>query len=89
MPKKGGGGLGQFADFRQGAWQERGCDVFEGGGVDTPMHTMSPSVCFFNIAIFPLSFSNTKSIQISLESLMIELYSYIKNYLDYFPGRLK
>ena len=29
MSKKGGG-LGQFADVRGGAWQERGGDVFEG-----------------------------------------------------------
>ena len=27
--------------------------------------------------------------EILLESLMIELYLYIKIYLDYFPGRLK
>ena len=34
LPKKGGGGLGQFVDLRGGgAWQERGGGVFEGGGV--------------------------------------------------------
>ena len=31
------GGLGQFADLRWGAWQER---ARGGGGVDTPMHTL-------------------------------------------------
>ena len=39
LPKKGG--LGQFADLRGGAWQERGDVAFERGEmVDTPMHTM-------------------------------------------------
>ena len=38
MHKKGGR-LEQFVDLR-GAWQERGGGVFEGGGVDTSMHTM-------------------------------------------------
>ena len=33
-------GLGEFADLRGGAWQERGGGVFERGEVDTPMHTM-------------------------------------------------
>ena len=37
MPKMEG--FGQFANLR-GAWQETGGGVFEGGGVDTPMHTM-------------------------------------------------
>ena len=49
----------------------------------------SVSAGFFNIAIFPISFFNGKWICISLESLMIELYLHIKDYLDYFPGRLK
>ena len=49
----------------------------------------SVSVCYFKIAIFHIFFSNTKWIQVSLESLMIELYLHIKIYLDYFPGRLK
>ena len=31
LPKKKGGGLGQFPDLRGGAWQERGGGVFEGG----------------------------------------------------------
>ena len=45
MPKKGR--LGQFANLRggeggEGGWQEREGGVFEeGGGVDTPMHTMA------------------------------------------------
>ena len=47
------------------------------------------SVCFFNIAIFPIFFSNVKWIWTLLENLMIELYLYIKMELDYFPGRLK
>ena len=34
----------------------------------------SVSTCFFNIAIFPISFSNAKWIWILLESLMIEIY---------------
>ena len=45
--------------------------------------------CFFKIPIFPISFSSAKWRKISLESLMIELYLYLKIYLDYFPGRLK
>ena len=46
MLKKGG--LRQFADLRGGAWQERGCGVFEGGGGgDTRMHTMIYSVTNF------------------------------------------
>ena len=49
----------------------------------------SVSVCLFNIAIFPIPFSNTKWIWISLEHLMVELYLYIKIYLNYFPGKLK
>ena len=49
----------------------------------------SVSVCFFNIAVFPITFVNTKWIWISLESLVIELYLHIKIYLDCFPGRLK
>ena len=48
----------------------------------------SVSVCSFNIGIFPISFSNAKWIWISSENL-IELYLYVKIYLDYFPGRLK
>ena len=47
----------------------------------------SASVCFFNIAIFLISFSNAKWIWISLESY-IYIYIY-KTYFDYFPGRLK
>ena len=39
LPRKGGG-LGQFADIRGGAWQERGGGFFQ-GSVDTPMHTMT------------------------------------------------
>ena len=35
--KRGGGGLGQFADLR-GAFQKRGGSVF--WGVDTPMYIM-------------------------------------------------
>ena len=35
----GGGGLGQFADLRWGAWQKRGRWCFW-EGVDNPMHTM-------------------------------------------------
>ena len=49
----------------------------------------SVSVGFFKITIFPIPFSNAKWIQISFQSLMIELSLHIKNYLDYFPGRLK
>ena len=45
--------------------------------------------CFFKTIIFPVSFSNAKWIQISLESLTIELYFHLKIYLYYFPGRLK
>ena len=37
MPKKGGGGLGQFADLG-GGLTKRGGGVFEGD--DTSMHTM-------------------------------------------------
>ena len=44
----------------------------------------SVSVCFFNIAILPISFSNAKWIWMSLESLMIEFYLHIKIHLDYF-----
>ena len=33
-------GLGQFADLRGGLAKKREC-FFEGGGVDTPMHTMT------------------------------------------------
>ena len=44
---------------------------------------------FFNIAIFAISFSNAKWVRASLESLMIELYLYMKIYLSYFPGRMK
>ena len=36
----------------------------------------SVSGCFFKITILPISFSNSKLIQISLESLMTELYKY-------------
>ena len=40
VPKRGGFGL--FADLSGGgAWQERGSGVFEGVGIDTPMHTMA------------------------------------------------
>ena len=49
----------------------------------------SVSLCFFNIAIFPISFSNAKWVWTSLESFMIELYLYIKTDLNYFPERLK
>ena len=49
----------------------------------------SVSTRFFQITTFRISFSNAKWIQILLESLMIELYLHIKNYLDFFPGRLK
>ena len=49
----------------------------------------SVSACFFNIAILPISFPNAKWIWTLLEILMIELYLYIKTYLDYLPGRLK
>ena len=38
--KRRGGGLGQFADLRRGAWQERGGQCFW-GQVNTPMHTMA------------------------------------------------
>ena len=47
LPKNKGGGLGQFADLRGGAWQEPGGGVFE-GGVDTPMHTMVIFTSQFN-----------------------------------------
>ena len=33
----GGGGLGQFSNLKEGAWQERGGIWL---GVDTPMHIM-------------------------------------------------
>ena len=33
-----------------GAWQEKGSGVFEGGGVDTPMHTMVVIFDFFPIS---------------------------------------
>ena len=41
LPKKGG--LGQFADLRGGGGlaRKRGWFFFKGGGVDTPMHTMT------------------------------------------------
>ena len=35
-----GRGLGQFADLGGGGLGERGDGVFEGAGVDTPMHTI-------------------------------------------------
>ena len=41
--RKRGGGLGQFARLRQGDLGKKEGVVFlrgEGGGVDTPMHTM-------------------------------------------------
>ena len=38
--------LGQFADLR-GAWQKEG-GVFEGGGVDIPMHAM----VYSNLLVF-------------------------------------
>ena len=31
------GGLGQFADLKEGLGKKDGGGVFEGGGVDTPM----------------------------------------------------
>ena len=34
------GGTWTVCQFKGGTWQERGGSVFEGGGVDTPMHTM-------------------------------------------------
>ena len=34
------GRLGQFADLRGGLVEKREVVFFEGGGVDTPMHTM-------------------------------------------------
>ena len=37
LPKKGG--LGKFANLREGLGKKEGSGVFEGGG-DTPMHTM-------------------------------------------------
>ena len=42
-----------------------------------------------NVMIFPVSSSNAKSIQISLQSLMIELYLHLKMYLNSFPRKLK
>ena len=47
------------------------------------------SACFFKTTVFPISFSNAKWIEVSLESLMIELCLRIKIYLGYYPGRLK
>ena len=38
LPKKGG--LGKFANLREGLGKKEGSGVFEGGGSDTPMHTM-------------------------------------------------
>ena len=41
LPKKGGGGLGQFVDLRGGGLGKKEGVVFlRGGGVDTPMPTM-------------------------------------------------
>ena len=49
---KDGGGLGQFADLRGGAWQERGVVFLTGGEGDTPVHTMIKMILIWSLS-FP------------------------------------
>ena len=56
MPKKRG--LGQFADLREGLARTRGWCFRGGGGVDTPMHTMSVIVQRVKVSVAILTHLN-------------------------------
>ena len=65
MPKKGG--LGQFADLREGLARTRGW-CFR-GGVDTPMHTMSVIVQRVKVSVAILSDLNLLPYQTAIIQL--------------------
>ena len=68
LPKKGEG-LGQSANLREGAWQERGSVVFlrvGGGGVDTLMHTVIYIIYTYYIYYFNCYLAVTRRFIMSL-----------------------
>ena len=63
MPKKAE--LGQFADLREGLARTRGW-CFRGGGVDTPMHTMSVIVQRVKVSVAVLTDLNSLPYQTAI-----------------------